>query len=116
MQRKLARIALALGVLGTSAAFAEVDYDPNYPDRSGVEVRTLSDGRVVERYYAPPAFIERDGRRYYYGEPGYDVRPYYDRRYENRTQWPTYDPLFPQQGQRVERGLFNRRGPNDFGS
>lgn len=28
---------------------------------------------------------------------------------------PAFDPLHPQQGQVVGRGLFNRNGPNDFG-
>lgn len=117
MKRTVFALTLA-AALGSGAALAfdgDDTFDPTYPidQRSGVEVRTLDDGRVVERYWnAPPAYVERNGRYYYYGEPGYDVRPYrYDRRYDD----PAYRPLFPQQGQRVERGLFNRSGPNDFG-
>lgn len=29
---------------------------------------------------------------------------------------PPYDPRHPQKGQLLERGLFNRTGPNDFGA
>ena len=29
---------------------------------------------------------------------------------------PHYDPRHPQTGQLIERGLFNRTGPNDFGA
>ena len=34
-------------------------------------------------------------------------------RTEQRT--PYYDPRLPQNGQVIDRGLFNRTGPNDFG-
>ena len=29
---------------------------------------------------------------------------------------PVYDPRFPQTGPWIDHGLFNRKGPNDFGS
>lgn len=41
----------------------------------------------------------------------------YDRAIEVPAQrTPHYDPRHPHTGQLIERGLFNRTGPNDFGA
>jgi len=113
-------IAAALGSIATAAS-ADIIYRDAYVRGEPVQVtrvetqgdaQVVSDRyvvytapetpRLVERYVAPREMvvIERD--------PIVVTEP----RYYANGNW---DPRNPQRGQLLDRGLFNRQGPNDFG-
>lgn len=118
MNRKpLIAVALAAAVASPLLAHAARDDYRGpviiYERDSGPRERIIErDGVLYEVRPATPAdgwvYDRSTGRYYLYDVPnGRDAYP--------SSRDPAYDPAFPQQGQRVERGLFNRRGPNDFG-
>ncbi|HET7730579.1 MAG TPA: hypothetical protein VFK48_11150 [Usitatibacter sp.] len=117
---KIAALALALAAASTGAAAAAGDRwygssrdivitAPVEVTRVYDEPVILENGRVIyqERIAAPvmerPVIVERD---YVVYEPAYRVVP--------REAY--FDPLHPQSGHGIGTGLFNRKGPNDFGS
>lgn len=73
--------------------------DPYYVDGDRVVYQERIAGPVIER----PIVVERD---YVIYEPAYAVVP--------REAY--FDPLHPELGQGIGTGLFNRKGPNDFGA
>jgi hypothetical protein len=116
----LAVLALALATASTATLAASGDrwYGTNRDVvvSAPVEVTRvynepvlLGNDRVIyeERIAAPvierPVVVEREYVAY---EPAYAVIP--------REAY--YDPLHPQTGHGIGTGLFNRNGPNDFGS
>ena len=125
IRKPLTALALAAATVAPMAALADGGDDPSLnPTSPYVRERITANGQV---YYEPmQAPSPRDAWRYdpptnkYYYEPlqprRYDYYQDRDRSYYYNYNAPSYDPWFPQQGQRVERGLFNRRGPNDFGN
>ena len=85
-----------------------------YREQAPIEVTPLQPGdRVVvhDTSISTPVFVERS----YTYEPGYVY--YYEPRevYVARADQDWVKELNPQTGQRIGQGLFNRRGPNDFG-
>lgn len=117
---EFAVLALALAAASTGAAAAAGDRwyganrdivvaTPVEATRVYREPVILDSDRVIyqERIAAPvierPVIVERD---YVVYEPAYRVIP--------REAY--FDPLHPQSGHGIGTGLFNRKGPNDFGS
>ena len=114
---RIAALALALAAASTGAVAAAGDTWYGTNRHSDVVIETpvevtradtypaIEDRVIYEERIASPAYVEReyvilDG-------PEYVVVPRED---------PLFDPLHPQMGQRVGQGLFNRKGPNDFGA
>ena len=112
---RLAALAAALAI-PTAALAASGDSwsgSNRYREHAPIEVTALQPGdRVVvyETSTSTPVYVERT----YTYEPGY---VYYEPRevlvYRADSDW--VKDLNPQTGQRIGEGLFNRRGPNDFG-
>ena len=126
MQRNHIAIAaaLALGTLASAAFAANGDawYGSNRAERSVTEpsfgplppqpmnppVAPLP-GESVTVYYEDPAPAPVIVEREYVREPSYVIE----------RDAPRENPLFhvdPQSRPTIDHGLFNRRGPNDFGS
>ena len=118
------RILLAVGALTLAAASTTTMarsgdrwFGSNvHREYAPIEVTPLQpgDSLIVEgtSTVTTPVYIERT----YVREPAYVY--YYEPAYAYRHQTADNDwvkNLNPQTGQRVGDGLFNRRGPNDFG-
>ena len=114
---RIATLAIALAAASTGAVAAAGDtwYGTNRHNEVVIEtpvevtrVHTdpaLEDRVVYEERIASPVYVERE--YVVLDEPAYVVISRED---------PLFDPLHPQMGQRVGQGLFNRKGPNDFGA
>jgi hypothetical protein len=109
-------VALALSASAAVAVSGDTWSGTNrYRESAPIEVTTLRPGEQVivyaENSVSTPVIVDRsysyDPRYVYYYEP----REVYVQRAER--DW--VKDLNPQTGQRVGDGLFNRRGPNDFG-
>jgi hypothetical protein len=117
MKRTLfAAVALGLAAGPVLAASGDTWYGTNrYRSEAPIEVTTaLPADRVIvyqESTSSTPVFVERS----YVADPAYVY--YYEPRdvYVMRTESDWVKELNPQTGQRIGDGLFNRRGPNDFG-
>ena len=114
-------IALALGACATAASAQVVERyvtyggDGYYVRQYPVEVVRVENPAPREvivydaRYAAPaPAVVARD---YSYLGPRETIVVQAEPSYS----YPMYDPRFPQMGHLIDHGLFNRKGPNDFG-
>jgi hypothetical protein len=107
---------LALASAGAFAAAGDAWYGTNrFQDFAPIEVTRASPDHVIiyESSVLDPApvIIERsyEPAVVYYYEPSGTV-------YLARVEDDWVKDLNPQTGQRVGDGLFNRQGPNDFGS
>ena len=116
-------IALALGACATAASAQVVERYVTYGGDvyvrpAPVEVVRVENAApreviVYDARYAAPAVVARDYsyRDYPYAGPRETIvvqaAPGYS--------YPMYDPRHPQMGHLIDQGLFNRRGPNDFG-
>lgn len=110
-------VALALGAAATAAlADRYVVYNDVYARAAPVEVVRVERVAPVEvvaynerHVSAAPVVVERN---YSYVAPRETIvvqaEPVYTATY-------VYDWRHPQWGHHIDRGLFNRRGPNDFG-
>lgn len=86
-------------VVSTPVEVTRVYNEPVILDRDRVIYEEQIAAPVIER----PVIVERE---YVVYEPAYAVVP--------REAY--FDPLHPQWGHGIGTGLFNRTGPNDFGS
>ena len=106
--------ALAITSTGALAANGDAWYGTNRDARDASRVTIDTGPRAGDRVY----FVEREPAVIVEREPAYLVSrdPAYVYYYDDIARdGVTYDPHHPQQGLRIERGLFNRKGPNDFG-
>lgn len=119
---KFAVLALALAAASTGATAASGD---TWRGSSRDTVVITTPGEEVVRVYNDPLYVDRD--RVIYQEriaapviehPVIVEREYvvYDPVYAVVPREAYYDPLHPQSGHGIGTGLFNRTGPNDFGS
>lgn len=117
--KRIVQLGLALTMIGATAALAATGdrWYGTYRDGDYVRVEPVEVTRVAprevyvydERYDSRPIVIERD---YTYAPREYVVVPdYYYRTYDDNF----VKPLNPETGHLIDHGLFNRRGPNDFG-
>ena len=118
--KRLTIPALAMALAAASGAALAVSGDTwsgtnRYREVAPLEVTTLQPGDQVIVYetssYSTPVYVERT----YAYEPGYVYyyEPAYAYGYSPDNDW--VKDLNPQTKQRIGDGLFNRRGPNDFG-
>lgn len=122
MKRPIAMLGIALAAVGTTAAVAGSGDTWQGTYRGDTYVRVAPSSEITIERVAPREVIVYDDRYYvaqgtpvivdrrYVYEP---VSGYY---YVYRDPTVMYDPLHPQMGQLIDHGLFNRHGPNDFGS
>lgn len=106
--------AFAVTSTGALAAAGDAWYDTNRGTRDAPRATVDFGPREPERFVE----VERDTAPAYViveREPLYTLETR-DGYVVERGADPLYHPWHPQQGQRIERGLFNRKGPNDFGS
>lgn len=106
--------ALTLGPMAAMAASGDAWYGTNRVYTEGVapiEVTRVEVERpliIEERSAAEPIVVERE---YLVREPAYVVVTRDDPAYDDRLFY-----VMPEPDSRIERGLFNRQGPNDFGA
>ena len=113
----IALLGAALALSSTAALAAAGDrwhgsnrYD--YSRTEPVEVTRVAPAEVLayeeryERTYPAPVYVEREYR--------YEYEPREVYVYRDNADYTK--PLNPQTGHYIGRGLFNKRGPNDFGS
>jgi hypothetical protein len=114
----LAATALALAATSTMALARSGDMWSGsnvHREYAPIEVTTLQPGDAVivqgTSTVATPVIVERT----YVSEPAYVhyYEPAYVYRHDASNDW--VKDLNPETGQRIGDGLFNRRGPNDFG-
>ena len=121
---RVATLSLALAALASAGALA-ADGDrwygsnaPSYDLAVPASSVPLTASQPETVYTVEPVTVARE---FVAPEPPRDVvvyQPYvysYDPRYAYGRDMRLYDPHHPSEGQLVGRGLFNRRGPNDFG-
>ena len=110
-------VLLALGPASAFAAAGDIWHGSNrYQEYAPLEVTRPTPDHVViyetRSYDTAPIVVERS----YTYEPGYVY--YYEPRtvYLARVDDDWVKDLNPETGQRIGDGLFNKRGPNDFGN
>ena len=114
MQRPIATFGIILAISSTAVSAAPGDagqatYE-HHPDTALTAPSEATSSQLestIVDHERTNALIARDNPRLAWRDGGFEpdaqTTPHYDRRH-------------PQTGQMIERGLFNRTGPNDFGA
>ena len=114
MQRPIATFGFILAISSTAvsatpgdAAQATYQHHPDTALTAPSEGTSSQLESTIVDNERTTARIARDDPRYAWRDQELD---------SNTHRTPHYDRRHPQNGQMIDRGLFNRTGPNDFGA